>query len=89
MHGMRSTPEELYFSAPDTHFCYRLSKTQGLVRQEGSARFKKLLHLIGSRSHNPLTFSIASQTSTLLHGQYLLYNLFLILSKDVILKLNQ
>jgi hypothetical protein len=31
----RSAPQKHYFSAPGTHFRYRLTKPQGLVRQEG------------------------------------------------------
>jgi hypothetical protein len=29
------------------HFCYRLSKPQGLVRPEGLGQFKKFIHLNG------------------------------------------
>jgi hypothetical protein len=34
-HLPRSTPHEHYFSPSGTHFCWRLSKLQGLVRLEG------------------------------------------------------
>jgi hypothetical protein len=30
--GCRVTPQKDYFSASSTHFCYRLSKIQSLVR---------------------------------------------------------
>jgi hypothetical protein len=35
-----STPQK-HFSAPGTHFCYRLSKPQGLVRLEGLGKMKE------------------------------------------------
>jgi hypothetical protein len=36
----RSTPQK-HFYASGTHFCYRLSKPQGLVRPEGLRKLKK------------------------------------------------
>jgi hypothetical protein len=47
-HRPRSTRQK-YFSAYGTHFCYRLSKPQGLVRQEGLGKLRKYINLIGSR----------------------------------------
>jgi hypothetical protein len=37
----RSTSQKHYFPASGTHFCYRLSKPQGLVRQEELGKLKK------------------------------------------------
>jgi hypothetical protein len=34
-HRPHSTPQKHYFSASGTHFCYTLSKSQGLMRPEG------------------------------------------------------
>jgi hypothetical protein len=48
----RSTPPKHYFSVSDTHFCQRLSKSQGLVRPEGLRNLKKLIHLIGFRTRD-------------------------------------
>jgi hypothetical protein len=40
-HQPRFTPQKhYYFNASGTHFCYRLSKPQGLVRPEGLGKFK-------------------------------------------------
>jgi hypothetical protein len=49
-HRLRCTHQKHYFSAPGTHFCYRLSKPQGPVRTEGLGKLKTLIHLIGSRT---------------------------------------
>jgi hypothetical protein len=40
-HRLHSTPQKHYFSASGTHFCYRLSKPQGLVWVEGLGKSKK------------------------------------------------
>jgi hypothetical protein len=48
-HRLRFTPEKHYLYASGTHFYYRLSEPQGLVRLEGLDRLKKLIRLIGSR----------------------------------------
>jgi hypothetical protein len=46
------TPQKhYYFYASDSHFCKRLSEPQGLLWPECLARLKKLIHLIGSRTH--------------------------------------
>jgi hypothetical protein len=37
----RSSTQKQYFSASGTHFCYWLSKPQGLVRLEGLGKLKK------------------------------------------------
>jgi hypothetical protein len=50
MHWLQSTPQKHYFSVSGTHFSQRLSKPQGLVLPEGLGKFKKLIHLIGSRT---------------------------------------
>jgi hypothetical protein len=37
------TPQKhYYFYVSGTHFCYRLSKPEGLVRPEGLGKFKKI-----------------------------------------------
>jgi hypothetical protein len=46
--GRCFTPQKHYFYASGTHFCYRLSKPQGLVRPEGLGELIKIIHLIGS-----------------------------------------
>jgi hypothetical protein len=48
--GRCFTPLKHYFYASGTHFCYRLSKPQGLVRLEGLGKLIKIIHLIGSRT---------------------------------------
>jgi hypothetical protein len=45
-----------------THFCQRLSKTQGLVQMEGLGKLKKFSDLIGSQTCN-LACSILPQPS--------------------------
>jgi hypothetical protein len=45
-HRPHSTPQKHNFSASRTHSCYRLSKPQGLERQE------KFISLIGSRTRD-------------------------------------
>jgi hypothetical protein len=47
-HLPRSALEKYYFSSSGAHFCYRLSKPQGLVRPEGLGKLNKFIHLIGS-----------------------------------------
>jgi hypothetical protein len=37
----RSTPQKHYFSASGTHFCWRLSKPQGLAWPEGIGKSKR------------------------------------------------
>jgi hypothetical protein len=39
-----------HFSASGTHFCQRISEAQCLLRPEGLAKLKKLIHLIWSRT---------------------------------------
>jgi hypothetical protein len=61
MHRPRFTPQKQYFSASGTHFCYRLSKPQGLVRPEGFGKLKKkVIHLIGSRNRDLAACDIVS-----------------------------
>jgi hypothetical protein len=55
-HPPHFTPYKHYFCVSDTHFCYRLSKLQGLVRHEGSGKFKK----ITSSGIEPATFRFAA-----------------------------
>jgi hypothetical protein len=42
-----STPQKHYFSASGTHFCYSLSKPQGVLWPEGLGKIKKCIRLIG------------------------------------------
>jgi hypothetical protein len=51
-HRPRSTPQKHYFSVSGTHFCYRLSEPQGLVRLEGFGKLEKFIHLIGCRTRD-------------------------------------
>jgi hypothetical protein len=46
------TPQKHYLYASGTHLCWRLSKSEGLVWPEGLGELKKLIHLIGSGTHN-------------------------------------
>jgi hypothetical protein len=50
--GRCFTPQKSYFYASGTHFCYRLSKHQGLVQPEGLDKLIKIIHLIGSRTRD-------------------------------------
>jgi hypothetical protein len=50
--GRALPPETLFFSASCTDFCYKLSESQGLVRQEVLGKLKKLIHLIESRTRD-------------------------------------
>jgi hypothetical protein len=43
-------PRNIMFPAFGTHFCYRLSKPQNLVRLEGLGKLKKFIHLIRNRT---------------------------------------
>jgi hypothetical protein len=45
MHQPHFTPQKhYYFYVSGTHFCYRLSKPQGLVQPEGLRKFKNSPH---------------------------------------------
>jgi hypothetical protein len=57
-HPPHFTPQKHYFSAPGTHFCWRLSKPLGLVRPEGLGKLTKLIYLIGYRSRDMLAYRI-------------------------------
>jgi hypothetical protein len=48
MYRPRSIPQKHNFSPSGTHFRYRLSKTEGLVRLEGLGKLKKFIHVIVS-----------------------------------------
>jgi hypothetical protein len=56
----RSAPQKHYFSASETHFSYRLSKPQDLVRPEGLGKLKKLISLIKSRTRDLPVYSIVA-----------------------------
>jgi hypothetical protein len=43
------------------HLCWRLSKPQGLVPQEGLGKLKEFIHLIGSRTRDLPACSIVPQ----------------------------
>jgi hypothetical protein len=55
-------PQNHYFSASGTHFCYRLSIPQGLVRLEGLDKLKKFIHITGPRVRGLLACSIVPQS---------------------------
>jgi hypothetical protein len=57
--GRCSTLPEHYFYASGIHFCYRLSKPQGLMRPEGLGNLIKIIHLIGSRTRDLPVCNIA------------------------------
>jgi hypothetical protein len=40
-----------YFYVSGTHFCYRLSKPQGIVRPEGLGKFKNSPHEVRERKN--------------------------------------
>jgi hypothetical protein len=61
-HRLRSTPQKHYSSVSGTYFCYRLSKSQGIVLSEGLGKLKQLIHLIGSRTRDFLVYSSVSTT---------------------------
>jgi hypothetical protein len=72
-HWTLSTPQEHYFFASGTHFCYELSKPQGLVRAKGLVKLKKIIHSIRSRIRDlqacnivpqQLRYSVAPTTCT-------------------------
>jgi hypothetical protein len=56
----RFTPQKHYVSASGTHFCWKLSKPQALVRPEELGKSIKIIHLIGSRSRDLGACSIVS-----------------------------
>jgi hypothetical protein len=52
-HRPHFTPQKhYYFYVSDTHFCWRLGKSEGLVRPEGLGKLKKFIHHIGSRTRD-------------------------------------
>jgi hypothetical protein len=57
--GHCSTPQKHYFYVSGTHFCYRLSKPQGLARPERLGKLLKTIHLIGSRTRDLQVCNIA------------------------------
>jgi hypothetical protein len=67
-HWPFSAPQKYYFSASDTHFCYRLSKPQDLVHSEGLDKLEKFIHPTGSRTHDLPACSIVPQPITLLRA---------------------
>jgi hypothetical protein len=64
-HWPRSTPQKRCFTASGIHFCWRLSKPQGLVRLEGLGKFNKRNDLIETRTLDFPACSLAPQPCTL------------------------
>jgi hypothetical protein len=60
-HRPRSIPQKHYFSASVTHFCWRLSKRQGLVLLEGLSQLRKIIYLVGSQTRDLPACSILPQ----------------------------
>jgi hypothetical protein len=54
----RSTHQKYYLSASGTHFCQRLSESQGLVRPEG---FGKSKNVFTSSGLEPATFRLVAE----------------------------
>jgi hypothetical protein len=46
--GHTFLPRNIFFNVSGIHFCYRLSKPQGLVRQEGLGKFKISPHRVSN-----------------------------------------
>jgi hypothetical protein len=44
-HRPHSVPQKQYFSASGTHFCYRLSEPQGLVKPEELGKLMKSIYI--------------------------------------------
>jgi hypothetical protein len=55
--GRCFTPQKHYLYVSGTHFCYRLSKPQGLARPEGLGKLIKIIHLIGYRTRDLLMYN--------------------------------
>jgi hypothetical protein len=55
---------------PDTHFPYRLSRPQGLVRLEGLGQTKKSNDLVGNRTQDHPACSITLLSVCLFHDSY-------------------
>jgi hypothetical protein len=69
----------VYFSASDTYFCWRLSKPLALVRLEGLVKLKKYSDVIGFRTRNLPACSTVPQPTTLPPAALLLLLLLLLL----------
>jgi hypothetical protein len=62
-HLPRPTPQRHSFTFLfGTHFCQRLSKSQGLVQPNLLGKFIKLIYLIGSETRDFLTYSVVPQS---------------------------
>jgi hypothetical protein len=57
---------ETFFSASDTHFCYRLSNSPGLEQPEGFDELKHFIGLTGPQTHDRPACSIVPQATVLL-----------------------
>jgi hypothetical protein len=60
-----STTQEHFLSASGTHYCFWLSKLQGLVRLEGLCKLKKFNDLIGSQIRNLPACSMLPRPTTM------------------------
>jgi hypothetical protein len=55
-HPPHVTPQKhYYFNVSGTHFCYRLSKPQGLGRLEGLGKFKNSPHRLDKKDSNVIS----------------------------------
>jgi hypothetical protein len=75
-----------FFSVPDTHFCQRLSKPQGLMRLEGLVKLKKFNSLLGTRTRDLPTCSLVPQQITLplAPSKYWVWYIYVSLSGSII-----
>jgi hypothetical protein len=63
MYRQHFTPQKhYYFYASGTHFCWRLSKPQGLVQPEGLGKFKKSPHRVSNPRPSGLQHSALTST---------------------------
>jgi hypothetical protein len=58
-----------FFSVFGTHFCYRLSEPQGLVRSEGLGKLEKMVHVIWSGTHYLPACTLLSQPLRYLNAE--------------------
>jgi hypothetical protein len=72
-HPPHFTPQKHYFNVSGTHYCQRLSKSQGLERPEGLGKFKNSHHRVSNPRPSGLLHSIL--TTTLPRAPYTLHNI--------------
>jgi hypothetical protein len=56
--GRCFTPQKHDFYASSSHFCYKLSKPQGLVLPEALGKLIKIIQIIGSRTRDLPVYNI-------------------------------